>query len=624
MTEPVGIGRVGPYILIQSEPSRPGLEAFRAQRPGAPGFAKTVCVEVIDRQLTERQSDIDRIVASATAAAELQHRTLVQLFELAEEKGSYYIAREHVVGASLARILAAAEGTPEGGRLPPWLTLHVCMEVLTALAHLHERNIEHGALDLDSVVITKTGEVKLLGTGVYAAIESPSADRPGDVFQLGLLLRRILAGVDPMDGGFSTFGPTIHPDLGDLVLRMSAPDPRERPANARVAITAMSRFLAGLGPARTSQDVAKAVAAMLRGATPKGPSRPSGTPLPVLEEQKPVQLIPRAETLWDGDTGEFYHHFVPPRPSFPTSHTSSEPLLLLSFGDGRIERAETLDQINHLWMSSPLPPRLVARPGTAWYDALRFAERAGLEHLIDDDEQLREVAHVGDLAQTSLISLLADMQRRNATGRLMILDGSRMSRRVVDLIDGAVVRVATRHPTDQLPEWLLRRGHTTLNELPSLFREVIATDTHLLDVVARRRRLELSRLWSTAWIDRLSDPLRARRGRYAFDSAARPVEKNSAPLPAASVLIDCVRCARTPEQLRQWAAHNKSVEYAPAADLVAWIERLKLDARLQSLANEITRHETLESVLKKLPGDGGAIFLVAFLLQETRGISLKA
>src|SRR5258708_1088638 len=99
----------GKYQLLARIGHGGMAEVFRARLPGVAGFEK-ICV--IKRLLPQYASDpgiLEMFVHEAKLAAEVQHRNIVQTFELGQlDSGELYIAMEHVAGTDLRQILGGA------------------------------------------------------------------------------------------------------------------------------------------------------------------------------------------------------------------------------------------------------------------------------------------------------------------------------------------------------------------------------------------------------------------------------------------------------------------------------------------------------------------------------------
>ncbi|MBK7778296.1 MAG: hypothetical protein IPI43_30005 [Sandaracinaceae bacterium] len=137
-----------------------------------------------------------------------------------------------------------------------------------------------------------------------------------------------------------------------------------------------------------------------------GRALPLGAP-----SYEPVPIVARQDMQWDHVTNEFELMWTRrPGPSVPAALEAALLYLTLAL-TATSSAPENLAHLAHVWRSASSRPRLVARTRTSWLDADRFAALAGIEGLAEEGATLRAVTHVGDLANTSLLALLAELAR---------------------------------------------------------------------------------------------------------------------------------------------------------------------------------------------------------------------
>ncbi len=155
-----------------------------------------------------------RFYREARAAAKLQHRNIVTVFEFAEEGSTPYIVMEFLRGTSLAARMASP--------LPLALEdkLDVIAQLCDALHYAHEQGVVHRDVKPANVFLLTDGTVKLLDFGIakvttstltrrgdvlgsasYMSPEhvagSESVDGRSDIFSVGVVLYELLAGRRP-------------------------------------------------------------------------------------------------------------------------------------------------------------------------------------------------------------------------------------------------------------------------------------------------------------------------------------------------------------------------------------------------------------------------------------------
>lgn len=213
----------GKYELLESIGSGGMAEVYRASMPGIAGFAKTVVIKRLRPSRARDEHFRDLFIEEAKLAAQVQHKNVVQVFELGSlGDEELFMAMEWVDGIDLRRLQRLVHR--QGKVLPPWFSLRVMMEVLEALAFAYDledrrgvrRNVVHCDVAPDNIFIARSGDVKLGDFGVatddtrgpkrrsgfsgkapYAAPEVLGGARPGpraDVFSAGVVLWECLTG----------------------------------------------------------------------------------------------------------------------------------------------------------------------------------------------------------------------------------------------------------------------------------------------------------------------------------------------------------------------------------------------------------------------------------------------
>ncbi|MFC7527716.1 serine/threonine-protein kinase [Actinoplanes sp. GCM10030250] len=208
-----------------------------------------------------------RILHEARAAATLSHPNIAQIYDFgeSEENGRPvpYVVMELINGPTLQQRVAR-------GRIPPRRVFRICGEIAAALAVAHEDGLVHRDIKLANVMVTPAGakvvdfgiaavagpakpEDALLGTPAYLAPErltGSEIEPASDVYALGVLLYRLLAGVAPWSVETTTQMinahvylepaplpplPGVPDEIAELVAQCLAKHPADRPDAAEVA-----------------------------------------------------------------------------------------------------------------------------------------------------------------------------------------------------------------------------------------------------------------------------------------------------------------------------------------------------------------------------------------------------
>ncbi len=216
---------LGNYELLDRITEGGMAEVWRARARGAAGFEKTVVIKRVLPTLMTKAGFAELLVREAKISARLSHPGIVQIYELGEENGSYFIAMEYVHGKDLGQAMAWRGGSAEGLSLP--LRLWIVGEVAKALDHAHRRRgddgrpmqIVHRDVSPQNILLGYEGDVKLADFGIARADESglgrgedprvlrgkyaymspeqargEPLDRRSDLFSLGVVLYELVSG----------------------------------------------------------------------------------------------------------------------------------------------------------------------------------------------------------------------------------------------------------------------------------------------------------------------------------------------------------------------------------------------------------------------------------------------
>ena len=137
-------------------------EVYLARQEGMAGFKRLAVIKRILPQFSASPSVAEMLLDEARIAAQLNHPNIVQIFELGQEEGQYFIVLEYVDGADLAT-LARIERHRQS-RVPLQLTLRIITEAATGLEYAHN----HVGLD---------GRPSTSFTGMSVLTTSSAADK---------------------------------------------------------------------------------------------------------------------------------------------------------------------------------------------------------------------------------------------------------------------------------------------------------------------------------------------------------------------------------------------------------------------------------------------------------------
>jgi serine/threonine-protein kinase len=161
-------------------------EIFLARQVGIHGFERLAIIKTL---LMEAQDDEDRIelfLTEARVAGLLNHPNVVQIFEVGESEGTYYIAMEYVDGDTLSSLVRAAL---KQGRHTPWPFLSFIAQAARALHHAHNQRdpagnpmcLVHRDISPQNIMVRRDGVTKVVDFGIAKVANSGHRTRTGVV-----------------------------------------------------------------------------------------------------------------------------------------------------------------------------------------------------------------------------------------------------------------------------------------------------------------------------------------------------------------------------------------------------------------------------------------------------------
>ena len=185
---------------------------------------RIVALKVLARQVMQTPSAVERFYREVRASAKLHHPNVVLAYDASECQGVHYLVMEYVEGGDLAGLVERE------GPMPLGRALRCVRQAAEALAYAHEHGIIHRDVKPANLLMTPSGQVKLLdlglarlreaeaqgqdlsltktghllGTAAYMAPEHAAnprhADHRSDIYSLGCTMYRLITGQSPFSG----------------------------------------------------------------------------------------------------------------------------------------------------------------------------------------------------------------------------------------------------------------------------------------------------------------------------------------------------------------------------------------------------------------------------------------
>ncbi|HEX7296714.1 MAG TPA: protein kinase, partial [Pyrinomonadaceae bacterium] len=120
---------------------------------------RKVALKILPSQSAANQESMRRFTQEAKTAAALHHPNIAQIFEIGEHDNTRYIAMEFVAGDTLRTLLSRRRIDLKRG-------LEWCAQVAAGLSAAHRQGVIHRDIKPENLVVTPTGQVKILDFGL--------------------------------------------------------------------------------------------------------------------------------------------------------------------------------------------------------------------------------------------------------------------------------------------------------------------------------------------------------------------------------------------------------------------------------------------------------------------------
>jgi len=292
--------RLGRYVVLKHLATGGMADVLLGRTDGIEGFERHVVLKRIRPEHAKDQRFIRMFLDEARVAANLHHQHIVQVHDIGESAGEYFIAMEYIHGEDVRTILSAA--SKMRAHVPLGYAVAIVSAAAAGLHYAHERRgadkrplgIVHRDVSPSNILVGYDGSIKVVDFGIAKATmrqetrsgglkgkvsymspeqcRSDEIDRRSDVYSLGVVLyelattTRLFKGendylvMDQIVNGRVSLPRVRRPDLPNelsaIIMRALAPDPERRFFTADELRVALDQFANKAGLTTSTSGIA--------------------------------------------------------------------------------------------------------------------------------------------------------------------------------------------------------------------------------------------------------------------------------------------------------------------------------------------------------------------------------
>lgn len=227
---------------------------------------RNVAIKVLRGDLSNDEKFVRRFQREALSASSLAHPNIVEMYDVGEDDGTYYIVMEYVEGKTLKQLIK------KRGTLTLSETIDIMSQLTDGMAHAHDSYIIHRDLKPQNIMIKDDGQIKITDFGIAMALNAtqltqtnsvmgsvhylPPEQASGkgctiksDIYSMGIIFYELLSGSLPFRGenaveialkhmreplpSLREENPAIPQSIENIIKRATAKNPKNRYETAR-------------------------------------------------------------------------------------------------------------------------------------------------------------------------------------------------------------------------------------------------------------------------------------------------------------------------------------------------------------------------------------------------------
>ena len=227
---------------------------------------RNVAIKILRGDLSNDEKFVRRFQREALSASSLAHPNIVEMYDVGEDDGLYYIVMEYVDGKTVKQLLK------KRGNLTISETIDIMLQLTDGMSHAHDSYIVHRDLKPQNIMIKDDGQIKITDFGIAMALNStqltqtnsvmgsvhylPPEQASGkgstiksDIYSMGIIFYELLSGSLPFRGdnaveialkhmrdplpSLRDDNPAIPQSIENIIKRATAKNPKNRYDDAR-------------------------------------------------------------------------------------------------------------------------------------------------------------------------------------------------------------------------------------------------------------------------------------------------------------------------------------------------------------------------------------------------------
>lgn len=200
---------------------------------------RNVAIKVLKPEFSRDQNFVTKFRVEAQASAGLTHPNIVNVYDVYDDEGVYFIVMELVEGITLKDYIA------ENGRLSMDKAIDFAIQIASGLEAAHESHVIHRDIKPQNIIVSKNGNLKVTDFGIAKAASSNTltsgamgsvhyispeqarggySDERSDIYSLGITMYEMVTGRVPFEGDNNVSVALMHIQSDMIPPRQYYPD----------------------------------------------------------------------------------------------------------------------------------------------------------------------------------------------------------------------------------------------------------------------------------------------------------------------------------------------------------------------------------------------------------------